>query len=184
MLSLFHLKITIFTAIKYCSILHGRLRIGWVKIINDGVEASAKKSRDCFQIIQASSPAKPRMRLPEILLPRLNIVIYPILICFKVIFKSNLLKWWGIVVLKSEQRDTTVLDAKHDSKKLILVVLAVLNVRILSAVHVCLYFWPSTVNEIAFSCHTANDDSLELFYFFLWCFIFFIFFFFETVPVP
>ena len=36
----------------------------WVrKIINDGVEASTKKSQARFQIIRVSSSAEPRMRL-------------------------------------------------------------------------------------------------------------------------
>ena len=45
-------------------------------IINDGVEASARKSQARFQIIQVSSSAEPRMRLeksenlPEISLSR------------------------------------------------------------------------------------------------------------------
>ena len=33
------------------------------KIINDGVEASTRKSQACFQIIQVSCSAEPRMRL-------------------------------------------------------------------------------------------------------------------------
>ena len=38
----------------------------WVRnIINGGVEASASKSQDRFQIIQVSTSAEPRMRLEK-----------------------------------------------------------------------------------------------------------------------
>ena len=38
----------------------------WMRnIINDGVEASARKSQACFQIFQVSSSAEPRIRLEK-----------------------------------------------------------------------------------------------------------------------
>ena len=59
----------------------------WMRnIINDGVEASARKSQPRFQIIQASSTAEPRMRLeksenlPEISCLGLNPIIDSIIL--------------------------------------------------------------------------------------------------------